>query len=369
MSSMPSILYFHSERIQSSTMSIASHHSNISLNLEFQQLYNSATEHLLLRQLGRAYEDVLRLLELTAPPISTCNNGQHSHHRRNISSSSASSSSSEVSTFRSSPSSSPRKSPHKSRAHSHHYPQTPSNPISAWIKTPELHIKSLKLFITIYTSLIIDQLAGNSAHQQILPILQIQNRSDGRIDKSTLNTCIDALIRETIHHTSPSSALSSSSQPSHTKAEIILSALPPSLLETLLLSILKLSISLPSNSSGNSGVKAILDKGRGISEDYLAELSSSPVGGDVVDQLLSSSSNTQSRSLRSSTHFQAGDPEIHGHSKALQNCIKLYILEFLPRLGEWELAREVVLGGGMVKKSGMEVSIIPYAIEQIESDG
>lgn len=255
-----------------------------------------------------------------------------------------------------------------------------------WASVREEQIKAVKLNITVLTSIYIDAItnigrpslnqAGKAENYSVVLSELLSRLIKGSLNKEKVGSLVNHLVTSTTSSLNPSTPSASSiSQSPH------LSALSPPLLETLLLSLLKLSSSLPSTiasrkpkSSSSKTLEAdFLERGRTLFEDWLAQIQSDLSDEDLdalyhprrhhESESLSSSTASHPSSSASSHPVSSPSPTATVLSKAYKSSLRLYVLEFLPRLGEWELAREIVCGG-LVRGAGEKEVSLTFVIGQ-----
>lgn len=268
----------------------------------YEQLYHATTQYLLVRDFDAAEETVLSLLQARPPSEIKDDSLLYSSQRKWTGI---------------------------------------SNRLVSWIQVEEDRVKAYKLYTFVLASKWTGWLESNPSERDQEQTLQ-------------------ALFRKVVETFDQDLEVSSSQNGSSSSSPISLgqsknSHLHPSILQTILLSLLKINLSQPiPSTAAHPSYPLILARDffeiwlEGLSENDLDTISLRRVPSTTASNNLVSPRRHSSHSHRhASGHdtIQKCPPELAALNKNYRALLKIYILDILPRFEEWDLSREMILGG------------------------
>jgi hypothetical protein len=251
------------------------------------------------------------------------------------------------------------------------YTETFEDRLRTWTRSSDETIQAYKLFAFVSTSKYTEGLEVGSA---VVPP-----------DTSGLKNVFDQVVEN--YHTDAVQTVSSSSTSAGSTPETRLVHLHPSILQTILLSLLKINSTWPSPYSEGLSTRERTDHplyiARMMVERWLAGLEEETIKSlSFPKKFISREKNRQRERIQGNTrnglaesfHSEAGNPQrpdndedhdwawyvISGRmvdmNKSYRAVLRTYVLEILPRFGDWELAREMILAGLFPRVEEQEVS-------------
>lgn len=248
--------------------------------------------------------------------------------------------------------------------------------LKRWTRSSEDMIKAYKLYAFVLTS----------KHTERLEVSGSGSGSGSAAGKEKLEDVYEGVIAtykkesDILDRPAVTARSDSGSQVIH---------LHPSILQTILLSLLKLNSTYPipysESLSSSQRSEHPLHIARSFVERWLAGLEEETIktlsfpkkfigrcrsraSADVLSRSSSSEAPSTSSSSSSATDDNVNDNDnddwawyaiserLGGMNKAYRSVLRTYVLDILPRFGDWELSREMILAGLFPKAEEQEVS-------------
>jgi len=229
--------------------------------------------------------------------------------------------------------------------------------LKGWTRSSEDAIKAYKLYAFVLTSKYTERLESTSASAQVAP---------GR-----LKSVFDEVVK-TYDQDSDGGQLSSSTP------ETRLLRLHPSILQTVLLSLLKINSTYPCPYSESLPTQQRIDHplhiARTTIERWLAELEEETIkslsfpkrfitreknrhkGKCPSIQVPNSSTNEGAKRVEDDWAWYTISERLGSMNKSYRAVLRTYVLEVLPRFEDWDLARDMILAGLFPRVEEQEVS-------------
>ncbi len=219
-----------------------------------------------------------------------------------------------------------------------------SDLITGWDQVDTWTLKSLKLAMTVYVSMFLTAKEGRLEEEQEQEEGNIDNQVGRIVREGSAKELINHILVICLQHITISST--PAQQPT-SLSELDISPLPPSLITTLTLASLKID-----TPQSISSARDMLETWLGQIPDEIIHLWSSgksrhlasSVNTDMSSSQISTSSSSSSNASQptppppppSSKHTSSGQD----HKAAYHSLIELYVLQLLPRMGDWDIAMD-----------------------------
>ena len=229
--------------------------------------------------------------------------------------------------------------------------------LKGWTRSSEETIKAYKLYAFVLTSKYTEGLESTSAQAQVV---------SGR-----LKSVFDEVLK-TYYQDSHTGQLDLSTP------ETRLLHLHPSILQTVLLSLLKINSTCPYSYSESLPTQRRTDHPLHVAritiERWLAELEEETIktlsfpkrfitreknrhkGSSPSTQMSSSSANDGFKRTEDDWAWYAISERLGSMNKSYRAVLRTYVLEVLPRFEDWDLARDMILAGLFPRVEEQEVS-------------